>query len=203
MNVSSSYSNSQTSATQGQHRVHHKKHTEADSTSQLPQLLDDSAKSSSGSKRTNPLDSLVSSGAITSDQEQAIKDAFESARMAFQTQSGAANASTAAKDPLDSLVTAGTITKDQQSAIKSAFESDRKTHKMPPPPPPQSDGTDPMPKTLDSLVTAGKITSDQEKSIISAFETAMKAFQAKSAYQDKYSNSVKVDTVSGVTRTRM
>ena len=44
------------------------------------------------STATDPLDSLVTTGTITKDQQDAIKSAFEAARMAFKTQAGATSA---------------------------------------------------------------------------------------------------------------
>lgn len=182
MSISSNYDynrytqyNSQLASAQGHHRAHHGKHSQGtDASQQLAQLLDGPANNTTGSKPANPLDSLVQSGTITTDQEKSIKDAFEASRMAFQTQAGAANASDTVKNPLDSLVQAGTITKDQETAIKSTFDSDRKangvhmhhSHHH------HTEKSSPMTDALDGLVTSGTITSDQKDTILSTLKSA-------------------------------
>jgi polyhydroxyalkanoate synthesis regulator phasin len=134
-------------------------------------------------QKVSPLSDLVENGTITSDQEQAIKDALDKARMAFQTQAGSAGASgnLTFTDPLDSLVTTGTITEDQKTAVKSALQS-KKPQGMPPPPPPpmqQDNSSDPLSSILDNLVKKGTITSDQEQTIQSAYQSAIKAYSAQ------------------------
>ncbi len=187
MNVSTDYYkrytqyNSQMCSDNGQQRIQHRRHYKGDDSSQqLLQTVDDSTKVTSSDKIKNPLDSLVESGTITSDQEKAIKDAFEASKMVFQTQAGASNASSTFKDPLESLVSAGSITKDQASAIKSAFDSDRKAFRMPPPPQfQQVESSNPMSNTLDNLVTSGTITSEQQEAILSALQSAFQTNQVQ------------------------
>ena len=69
----------------------------------------------------NPLDSLVTNGTITKDQETAIQNAFKSA---MQSQSSS-NSTSSSTNPLDSLVSNGTITQDQESSIQNQLEMAR------------------------------------------------------------------------------
>lgn len=200
MNVSSYYdyyrylqNSGLTSSTQGTQKTDLDK-TGSQDDGMLMQLLLATAgqtQNAAGSKPQDPLDSLVSSGVITSDQEKSIKEAFEKARLAFQTQAGAANASDAQKNPLDSLISSGLITEDQAKAVKSALDSAKKAGMMqppPPPPPPPSlqaqTGTDEdtLSGILDDLVVQGTINSDQENTIKSAFEKALEAYQNQLTY---------------------
>lgn len=169
---------SQTDQTQGQQRTHHKRY--AQSTDSAEQSIRQTADTdiSGSNKPSDLLDSLVTSGIITQDQEEAIKEAFESARMAYQTQSGSAAAAGSSKNPLDSLVATGTITQDQADAIKSTLESSKKM--MMPPPPVQGMGSDPLSQVLGNLVSNGIITSDQETAIQNALQSAVKAYQNQS-----------------------
>ena len=132
---------------------------------------------------SDTLDSLVSSGAITSDQKNSILSALQTAFKTSNSQKGssatettdsttatASASSAAATDPLDSLVSAGTITADQENAVKSALEADGKVGKMPPPPPPEKDN-DKLSSILESLINDGKITTDQRETILNALQT--------------------------------
>lgn len=147
----------------------------------LLQTAGSSSQASSGQK-VSPLASLVDDGTITSEQEQAIKEALEKARMAFQTQAGSASASsnTAFTDPLDSLVSSGTITEEQKSAVKSVLDAKKPQGMLPPPPPPPStqssdEDSDQLSSILDSLVTDGILTEDQESSVLSALKAAFQS----------------------------
>lgn len=135
----------------------------------------------------SPLAGLVSDGTITSEQEQAIKEALETARMAYATQAGAQNASSNAtlKDPLSSLVSSGTITEEQKEAVSEALKSGMKANGMrgmPPPPPDmmQNNGSDALTGILDKLVESGAITSEQQQTISSLFQSAISAYMAQS-----------------------
>lgn len=195
MNISSNYDyNSQVNSTQMLQRLLQKKNTQnASSVQELFQSSDNTVQPASEKKSASPLNSLVAAGTITSDQEQAIKEALETAKMAYQTQAGAANASSTFKNPLDSLVTAGTITEDQKAAVKSTLDSARNSQRMmspPPPPPSEDDSTDALTSALDSLVEAGTITEDQQKYIQSALESAIQAYSAQSySFDDMLLNS--------------
>ena len=142
----------------------------------------DAEKSSGGNKAGNPLDSLVESGTITAEQKQAIKDTFDAAKMAYQTQAGAAIASSRATNPLDTLVEAGTITEDQKSAVKSALDSTKNTSKVSPLSAQfqQNLNFNPMTDILDSLVSAGTLTEEQQSAVKSAFQSAMSAYSTQS-----------------------
>jgi competence protein ComGC len=147
---------------------------------------------SASQKPPSPLAGLVSDGTITSEQEQAIKEALETARMAYATQAGAQNASSNAtlKDPLSSLVSSGAITEEQKEAVSEALKSGMKANGMrgmpPPPPPPQqatgeSGQSDMLSSLLDSLVEDGTLTEDQEESVLSALQSAFRSDSADSS----------------------
>jgi len=158
---------------------------------------DSNTQAASGQKTVSPLASLIEDGTITSDQEQAIKEALETARMAYQTQAGAANAS--GYDPLDSLVASGTITEDQKAAVKEALDSARDSQRMmmpPPPPPPQqnADSSDALISALDSLVEDGTITSEQQEYVMSAYESAIQAYSVQAdSFTDLLLNSFETE----------
>lgn len=187
MNISSNYGYSnQAYSTESLLRLLQKRNAEGTSSEQgLLQALGNTSQATAAQKPASPLAELVSDGTITPEQEQAIKDALDAARMAFQTKPGAENASgnSAFTDPLANLVSAGTITEDQKTAVKSAFESARSSQGMqgmqgmrpPPPPPPQSSGDgDPkgLSSILDSLVADGILTDEQGDSVLSALVSA-------------------------------
>ncbi len=129
------------------------------------------------------LDSLVTSGTITEDQESAIKSAMENAirssaytRYKIQSASTDTSATASKVNPLDSLVESETITQEQADAIKQALEDSMQSKGMPPPPPDGSTLAD----ILDSLVTEGTISEEQETSISSVFQSAIKAYMTQS-----------------------
>jgi competence protein ComGC len=140
----------------------------------------------------SPLESLVSDGTITSEQEQAIKDAFEASRMVYQTQAGATNASNQFTNPLENLVKSGVITEGQEAAVKSTLSSSAKAQRMPPPPPPpKEDDENSIKSILESLVSDGTITSDQQDSILSAFKSVLESGKASEQTQtDEQSDSL-------------
>lgn len=116
--------NAQVSSSQSQPKVHHHhKKVESQDSSQFSQeglqALSSSTQDPSSTAPKSPLDSLVSNGTITTDQENAIKSAFQSARQA--NLSGAYGSKPT--NPISSLVASGAITEDQASAIKSSFQS--------------------------------------------------------------------------------
>lgn len=147
------------------------------------QISPAAAASSQGSSSidmfSSVLDSLVSNGTITQDQENSITDAIKSARNSFPTYSNGSKGS--AQSPLNQLVSNGTITKDQESSIKEALVSARKSshhhhpHKLAEQSNSQSDSsaasnndTDnsgSINTKLDSLVTSGTINQSQEDAI--------------------------------------
>lgn len=171
---------SRTASVNGQQRVHQKKQTQSgDPNEQLLQLVDNST-GNQANKRKDPLDSLVESGTITSDQKQAIKEALEASRMEHQAQMDGKSTSGSFQDPLESLVENGTITEDQQEVIKSAFESMKKSHKMPPQPPSlmqiqQSEGTDSVSSLLDQLLSSDTTSEDQKSSLISVLQSVLQS----------------------------
>lgn len=168
-------------STDGQQQVHHKRHLQNSEAS--TQSVTDSTQNASNTD-SDPLASLVENGTITSDQEQAIKNAFDSARSTFQAQMGGFSSSTPT-NPLDSLVNAGTITQDQADAIKSTLDSTKDQFKMAPPielqqQQQQSGNSVPISSALDSLVVNKTITSEQKDSIISALQSAFESNSTKS-----------------------
>jgi hypothetical protein len=184
LNISSNYDyRNQTYSTESLLKLLQKNSVDGTSTEQgLAQALGNTSQTS-GRKPVSPFAGLVSDGTITSDQEQAIKEALESARMAYKTSKGVGNASdnNAFKDPLASLVTAGTITEDQKDAVKSALYSGKKHHGMPLPSLlSQEDSSDALTGVLDSLVDSGAITADMQKNITNAFQSALDAYSAQS-----------------------
>ncbi|HML05422.1 MAG TPA: hypothetical protein VK426_06595 [Methanobacterium sp.] len=177
----------QANSTQGHHKTHHhKKQTEStDPTQQWLQPADNSNQNVSDTNKTKgPLDNLIKSGTITSEQESAIKSAFESSRMAHSAASNNSTAPGTFKDPLDSLVESGTITKEQESAIKNAFKSDMKTHKMPSPPPQVTDSSSSS-NTTDkfSFASLDLSNSNTAHSVIKAYQAQM------SSYDDSFWNT--------------
>ncbi len=117
------------------------------------------------------LDSLVTAGTITQDQETAALNLLTSSKTDKKS-----NTENLLKTKLDTLVTAGTITQDQETAIlnsssqekserkaemdkvKNMTQSEREAYL-------QSKKTAGKTNFLDSLVTAGTITKDQETAI--------------------------------------
>jgi hypothetical protein len=91
-----------------------------DSIQLSPDALASSKSSSNNDMFSSVLDSLVSSGTITQDQENSITDAFKSARNSFPTYSNGSKGNS--QSPLNQLVSSGTITKDQENAIEQLLE---------------------------------------------------------------------------------
>jgi polyhydroxyalkanoate synthesis regulator phasin len=94
------------------------------------------------------LDTLVSEGTISSDQEETIISTMTPKYKASEKTVKHTN-------PFESLVTAGTITEDQLTAINTALQSMKDSDKT-------------MDDILDSLVAGGTITSTQEEAIVDA-----------------------------------
>lgn len=206
MNISSSYYNdwyslyySQLNSTQQINVNQSKTSNETDSTLQLTGMSGISLQDTPENKPTSPLADLVSSGIITSDQEQAIKDAFETSRMVYQTQAGAANASGTFKNPLENLVSSGTISEEQATAVKDALDSAKGMQRMPPPPPPsRSSNEDSMESILESLVETGEITSEQEETILEALQANVQSNQTQSEEESDPLYSLVTDgTITG------
>ena len=109
------------------------------------------------------LDTLVTAGAITSDQETSIEEALASAK----------DPSTI-KTQLDALVTAGTITSDEETAIEEALTPSDKGGSNNRGNGDKQDNTDFIKYALDALVTAGTITSDQETAILEVLKPSGK-----------------------------
>jgi polyhydroxyalkanoate synthesis regulator phasin len=99
------------------------------------------------------LDSLVSSGTLTSAQETAIVNGIPQRSANDHGKQGPKDG----RNPFDNLVSAGTITSDQETAIQNAMQTAR-----------QSGTKTDMKTVLDGLVTTGTITADQETAIVSA-----------------------------------
>ncbi len=118
------------------------------------------------------LDSLVSAGTISADQETAVQTALTPSSDGTTPPAGSGafaghDSTSRIKVKLDALVTAGTISADQETALVTALT-------------PSSDGNVPsagvghdftsqIKVKLDALVTAGTISADQE----TAVETAL------------------------------
>ncbi|NTV90581.1 MAG: hypothetical protein HGA22_09545, partial [Clostridiales bacterium] len=151
----------------------------------------------SGQSKTDPmsqtLDSLVSSGTITGDQESAIKSAIESSmaeasytrykiQASASDSSASASSSSTQTDPLASLVEAGTLTQDQADAVKNALDEARDAQGVqpppPPPPPPPQQGAEQISDTLSSLVDDGTIDSTTASSVLEAIKAAMESVQS-------------------------
>ena len=145
----------------------------------------------------SPLSSLVEDGTITSEQEKAVKEALEAARLAFQTPYGASAAT--GSDPLSSLVASGTLSEDEAAAVKEALEASKPPMNGPPPPPPpgteDEEETDTLAAILDSLAADESLTDEQKSTLTSYFESAMKAYIPQSyLYDASYdSTSFKAD----------
>lgn len=102
--------------TENYHKVHnhHKKNETQDSVN-----ISEEGKITSNGSSTSFLDSLVTNGTITQDQENSIKSAFQSARQANKS----GTYGTTPTNPISSLVASGTITQSQADSITSAFKS--------------------------------------------------------------------------------
>lgn len=85
-------------------------------------VLNSSQTSNTTDTFDSTLDSLVSNGTITQDQENSIKSAFTSAKNSFSSYSN-----TSSQFPLDNLVSNGTITQNQEDSIKSALIAAKKS----------------------------------------------------------------------------
>lgn len=186
MNISTNYDyylynqyiNNQTASVQGQQGAYTKENSQTADTVQL--AADASAQISPNARRVDPLDSLVESETITEEQEEAIRNALEKAKLEFKTQASAANSTSTYTDPLESLVESGTITEEQAASVKSTLDSARNAGRMPPPPKPpvqKDENSDQLSSTLDSLVTDGTITSEQKDTVLSALESALKSYE--------------------------
>ena len=104
------------SAAQDSNKIHHHHHkNKAQDSMQISNQNTD--QSAVGFQ--NPLDTLVSNGTITKDQESAIENAFLSARQAMQT----GTYDSTQTNPISSLTSDGTITQDQANSIINAFRS--------------------------------------------------------------------------------
>lgn len=148
-------------------------------------------------QQVSPLQSLIDSGTITEDQEEAIKSAMESAIQSssysrFKIQSD--STSTETKDPLAILVENGTITEEQKSSVESLLKSGRKGDHVPPPPP-QNNTLDSFESTLDNLVSAGTISEDQKSEVLNALNSA---FEAGFANKDTSSSSNENDPLDAL-----
>lgn len=110
-------SNQTTAAqTQSQPRVHH--HHHKNNTQDSVQLSEEGQQEATN-KPKGPLDSLVSNGTITQAQEDAIRNAFISAREANKAGTYTSNPTS----PLSSLVANNTITQAQADSITTAFKA--------------------------------------------------------------------------------
>jgi polyhydroxyalkanoate synthesis regulator phasin len=109
-------------------------------------------------KINSTLDSLVSSGTISQDQETSIESALSSAFQSNSTQASSAPAA-AQTSPLDSLVANGTLTQDQANAVDSALRSGHHHHHA------QPDLNSSISNALDNLTSNGTITQDQSDAI--------------------------------------
>jgi hypothetical protein len=133
------------------------------------------------------LDSLVSSGTITSEQKDKIVSTLQTL---LQNQTSADNKT----DPLESLVTDGTITKDQQSAIKSALEADRGAHSMPPPEQTSVDSQLNSVGAGSSTDTSDNSLEGQQDTLASIFQSALMAYQQQSySIEDLFNNGYNVE----------
>lgn len=74
--------------------------------------------SASGNPMKDSLDSLVSAGTITQDQESTVASALVPPRDGFDPSSASGNP---VKDSLDSLVSVGTLTQDQEDSVAKAI----------------------------------------------------------------------------------
>ncbi|MDF2986204.1 MAG: hypothetical protein K0R50_1714 [Eubacterium sp.] len=193
--------NSMVASANGQQKMQDNKLSEdTNSSGKSVQPLENSAQNLSARKSKSPLQGLVDSGTITTEQEKAIKDTLEASRLAYQTQTGAASASAANVNPLDSLVSNGTITQEQATAVKSVFESDKNVNRMPPPPPPPSeDGENSISGILDSLMSEDEITSEQKETILNILQSAFQSSQSQTNVSaDTEDNTIAAGTGSNL-----
>lgn len=109
------------------------------------------------------LDSLVTAGTITQDQETAALNLLTSSKTDKKS-----NTENLLKTKLDTLVTAGTITKDQETAIKNLLTSNKNADVQAK----KEKFTSLLKTKLDTLVTAGTITQDQETAMINSLTSS-------------------------------
>lgn len=181
-------STNQVSSTKVEAKTHHHKKQAQDSvdiSQQSLQTLSSTSQSTNTNPFTSTLDSLVSSGAISQDQETAIQSAFEASRNSART-SGTYTPKTT--NPIDSLVSSGTITKDQATSIKDALKTSMSKNK------PQDPPKDPGSEVLDNLVSTGTITQDQENTIQNALKSAFSNFSNNGA--ENYLDNSTTDSVT-------
>lgn len=135
-----------------------------------------------GFKQTTVLDSLVTAGTITADQQKAICEALRPSKDNKNT----------IKESLDTLVKAGTITQAQEDAVIKAFEN----AKAQLPSDKKGDFKGRNQKhisVLDNLVTAGTITSDQQKAICEALRPSK---DTKNTIKESLDSLVKAGTIT-------
>ena len=99
------------------------------------------------------LNSLVESGTLTEDQQDAVISALSS--------------SSGNGDPLQSLVDDGTLTEDQKDAIEASFQSAMKMNRA------REAYSQMQLNPLDALVQSGTLSEDQQDAILSAFQQSM------------------------------
>jgi len=117
------------------------------------------------------LDSLVSAGTISADQETAVQTALTSPSGGTTPPSGSGafaghDFTSQIKVKLDALVTAGTISTDQETALVTALTPS--SDETAPSAGAGHDFTSQIKVKLDALVTAGTISADQETAVENA-----------------------------------
>jgi polyhydroxyalkanoate synthesis regulator phasin len=117
----------------------------------------------------NSLDELVSSGTITTEQEDAIKQSIMASMQGGQAMQGPPpGMPPEMTDSLDGLVSSGTLTEDQEDTIMSAIDSAMQS----------SNGSmsieDIIAGVLDDLVSSGTLTDDEEDTVQSALSSSQK-----------------------------
>ncbi len=139
-------------------------------------------KGKGGFKQPTILDSLVTAGTITADQQKAICEALRPSKDNKNT----------IKESLDTLVKAGTITQAQEDAVIKAFENAKANR------PADKKGSfkgknQQHVSVLDNLVTAGTITADQQKAICDVLRPSK---DTKNTIKESLDTLVKAGTIT-------
>lgn len=164
--------NSQLQDTQRVHHHHHHKNQLQDSDSiQLSNQTSQVSSTDPTSKTPGILDSLVANGTISQDQETAIQSAFEAARQANSTSSGAYGSSgSKPTNPISGLVSNGTISQNQADSIQSAFKASHHHHHVA--------------QAQDTVQAVGSSTQDEADSLIQALDSLSQSSGTSSSDTD-------------------
>lgn len=158
---SSLYNVQANSQIQNTQKVHHHHHKDKSQDSDLIQVSNQSSQlsgSNFNNGASNILNSLVSDGTLTQDQENAVQSAFQAAKQSNSSSAGTYNSNGSnAANPVSSLVANGTISQSQADSIQSAFKAAHHNHHH-------------VEQTQDAAQTAGSLTGNETDSLIQALE---------------------------------